>query len=358
MNVRVFISEGVKLGSRVFFCQTKSVVVESCKTRGYFLCGFCFLKAMTAIKETEEREEPVVTRESRTHSSPSSAGSFSSFPSIISNLMKKWGYSIFSTSYSAILPKSVEDIRETHRRRVDRHTAPEMEAKFVILGNTESASDAVEGFRKGGMGPNYLISKGGQCIQLVQEKYMAWAYNFAFWKTDDIQEWGFIPGIGKINELKSYAVSIALEGDGTKEYTESQYTALLSLLSDIKKRWEPRGGLPPWKILSAGEVEQPPQSSPAPGESFDWSRLEEFGFTMNAAGAAVEVETSWTKETLMNRLTEWGYDFGDASHNRGLNYRLRAFRQRYVRKQPIDLTEFTDLDFSTVTELLRLRTGG
>lgn len=312
---------------------------------------------MTAIKETVEQEEPVVTRESRTHSSPSSAGSFSSFPSIISNL-KKWGYSIFPAKKSTKLPRSVEDIRETHRRRVDRHTAPEVEAKFVILGNTESASDAVEGFRKGGMGPHYLISERGQCIQLVQEKYMAWAYNFTFWKTDDIQESGSIPGIGKINELKSYAVSIALEGDGTKEYDESQYTALISLLSDIKKRWEARGGLPPSRILSAGEVEQPPPSSPAPGASFDWSRLEEFGFTMNATGAAVEIETSWTKETLMDRLTEWGYDFGDASHNSGLgfNYRLRAFRQRYVREPPpIDLTELTDLDFSTVTELLRLR---
>ncbi len=314
------------------------------------------LKAMTEIQQTEEQEEPVVTREGRTHSSPSSAGSFSSLPSIISYL-KKWGYSIFHASYSAKTPGSVEDIRETHRRRVDRHTAPEMEAKFVILGNIESASDAVESFRQKGMGPNYLISKGGQCIQLVQEKYMAWCYNFAFWKTDDIQESGFIPGVGKINELKSYAVSIDLEGDGTKEYTEDQYTALISLLSDIKKRWEPRGGLPPWKILSAGEVEQPPPCSPAPGESFNWSRLEDFGFPgfpMNATGA-VEIETSWTKKTLTDRLTEWGYDFGDASHNRGLAYRVRAFRQRYVRKQPFDLTEFTDLDLSAVTELLRLR---
>ena len=182
---------------------------------------------MTAIKETEEREEPVVTRESRTHSSPSSAGSFSSFPSIISNF-QKWGYSIFSAKKSTKLPRSVEDIRETHRRRVDRHTAPEVEAKFVILGNTESASDTVEGFRKGGMGPHYLISETGQCTQLVQEKYMAWAYNFAFWKTDDIQKSGSILGVGKINELKSYAVSIALEGDGIKKYEESQYTALIS----------------------------------------------------------------------------------------------------------------------------------
>ena len=118
------------------------------------------LEAMKAIRKVEQQEEPVVQYTDRPRSSSSSAKSASGILSSVSLLLsslRKWGYSIFPTTLSAKLPDFVEDIRKSHRRRVNRHTAPIEQPRFVILGNTGSAAAAVEDFQKYGMGPHYLI---------------------------------------------------------------------------------------------------------------------------------------------------------------------------------------------------------
>ena len=54
---------------------------------------------------------------------------------------------------------------------------------------------------------------------------MAWDYNLAYCgSTCFIEGDGYMETKGRINELKSYSVSIALEGDGTVEYEEEQQT--------------------------------------------------------------------------------------------------------------------------------------
>jgi len=324
------------------------------------------LEAMKAIRKVEQQEEPVVQYTDRPRSSSSSAKSASGILSSVSLLLsslRKWGYSIFPTTLSAKLPDFVEDIRKSHRRRVNRHTAPIEQPRFVILGNTGSAAAAVEDFQKYGMGPHYLISEKGDCIQLVEEQYMAWCCNFAFWKSANIgtpnDVPNRIPGVGIINELKTYAVSIILEGDGEKPYDDKQYTTLVSLLREIRTRWKEHGGLPPWNVLSAGEVEQRPPECPAPGKSFDWSRLVDEGFTLEVNGAQTTgvPEGLGFKDALQSRLREWGYEFGDSNNNTDLMNRMRAFRHRYIRGQPSDpfQVEFSEQDFRTITELLRLR---
>lgn len=144
-------------------------------------------EVMHAIRESVAQEEPVLQGIDRSSSSNSSVrNSSGSGPSLLSRL-KKWGYSIFSMNLSATLRDSeVEDIRISHRRRVNRHTAPTEHPRFVIIGNTESASAAISDFKTGGMGPHYLILKDGSRRQLVKEKYMAWCYNFAFWESKDV----------------------------------------------------------------------------------------------------------------------------------------------------------------------------
>lgn len=322
-------------------------------------------EVMNTIRERVDQEEPVLQGIDRSSSSNSSVRSSSVSGHSLLSRFKKWGYSIFSMSRSATLGDfEVEDIRISHRRRVNRHTAPIEQPRFVIIGNTESASAAISDFKKGGMGPHYLILKDGSRRQLVKEEYMAWCYNFAFWKSEDVgapeDVPNIYPGVGKINELKTYAVSIVLEGDGTEPYDAKQYATLVSLLTDIKERWAERGGLPAWNVLSAGEVEQPPPANPAPGKGFDWSHqgLVDGGFTL-------QVTTEMTgrpdlgglgfKDALQCRLREWGYEFGDGNDNTCLENRLRAFRHRYVRGQSSGPFEFSEEDFHVVTELLRLR---
>ena len=324
-------------------------------------------EVMHAIRESVDQEEPVLQGIDRSSSSNSSVrNSSGSGPSLLSRL-KKWGYSIFSMNLSATLRDSeVEDIRISHRRRVNRHTAPTEHPRFVIIGNTESASAAISDFKTHGMGPHYLILKDGSRRQLVKEKYMAWCYNFAFWESKDVGAPDDVPntypGVGKINELKTYAVSIVLEGDGSEPYDDKQYATLVSLLTDIKERWAERGGLPAWNVLSAGEVEQPPPACPSPGESFDWSRkgLVDGGFTLEVKGCEMThlPEGLGFKDALQSRLREWGYEFGDGNDNTGLENRLRAFRHRYVRGQSSGPFEFSEEDFHVVTELLRLRSAG
>ena len=94
-------------------------------------------EVMHAIRERVAQEEPVLQGIDRSSSSNSSVrSSFGSGPSLLSRL-KKWGYSIFSMNLSATLRDSeVEDIRISHRRRVNRHTAPTEHPRFVIIGNT------------------------------------------------------------------------------------------------------------------------------------------------------------------------------------------------------------------------------
>lgn len=324
-------------------------------------------EVMHAIRESVDQEEPVLQGIDRSSSSNSSVrNSSGSGPSLLSRL-KKWGYSIFSMNLSATLRDSeVEDIRISHRRRVNRHTAPTEHPRFVIIGNTESASAAISDFKTRGMGPHYLILKDGSRRQLVKEKYMAWCYNFAFWESKDVGAPDDVPntypGVGKINELKTYAVSIVLEGDGSEPYDDKQYATLVSLLTDIKERWAERGGLPAWNVLSAGEVEQPPPACPSPGESFDWSRkgLVDGGFTLEVKGCEMThlLEGLGFKDALQSRLREWGYEFGDGNDNTGLENRLRAFRHRYVRGQSSGPFEFSEEDFHVVIELLRLRSAG
>ena len=317
-------------------------------------------KAMNSITTTVEQEEPDV--QPIGHSCSSNSSVASGFVSSRSGRVS-WGYSIFATGLSAKLPGSVEDIRETHRRRVNRHTAPAEQPRFVILGNTESASVAVQDFQKSGMGPHYIIPKDGACIRLVKEEYMAWCYNFAFWKSKEIGEpedpelQRLKGGVGRINELKSYAVSIVLEGDGRKPYHDSQYNELVKLLTDIKNGWAEHGGLPPWNVLSAAEVEQPPPPPASPGESFDWKKLEKAGFSLKVEKCkpTSTLQGEAFKDALEEALRNWGYEFDCKASNEPLINRVRAFRQRYVRGRQGDPFEFSTSDLGTVNELLRLR---
>ncbi|CAJ1372091.1 unnamed protein product [Effrenium voratum] len=189
------------------------------------------------------------------------------------------GYSVFSAKHTkSISPSSSDqvyrttDIRKDHRRRVNRMTAPVVAPKCIILDSTgdRCAEDVQQDFARRGMGPNYLITKEGRRVLLVEEENMAWDYNLAFWGSGVVDQQGYIPGVGQINELKSYAISIQMESDEGK-FADAQYDALNLLLKDVMARHR----MQPWDVVSAGEVVQPPPKKPQPGPHFEWQRLDE-----------------------------------------------------------------------------------
>ncbi|CAE7838782.1 ampD, partial [Symbiodinium sp. CCMP2592] len=247
-----------------------------------------------AIKQEDEREDPWVSFSRPVGGSfrtirSSSASSISSRSPLLGSTNTR-GYSIFSEKHSpAVSPLDpqdpdqfyeVTDIRKAHRRRVNRMTAPTVGIACIILGSSEgrSAAEVKKDFAVRGMGPNYFISVDGNRTVLVREELCAWDYNLAYWRAEEVKEAGRIPGTGDINEVKSYAVSIALEGDGEEPYREEQYTALISLMKRLIAAYEVKL----WNIVGAGEIMQPPPKAPQPGRQFEWARLETAGCALAA----------------------------------------------------------------------------
>ena len=154
----------------------------------------------------------------------------------------------------------IPDYRKDHRRRVNRMTAPTVELPSrgrqppvcIILGHTRELSykDYIARFTISGMSANYLITTTGRPYLLVAEELMAWDYNLAYWGGSGfVKGDGFLESRGKLNELKSYSISIALELQRQNEYTNAQYEALTRLLREISCRWK----LEPWNVLGADE---------------------------------------------------------------------------------------------------------
>ncbi|CAE7257636.1 unnamed protein product [Symbiodinium sp. CCMP2456] len=123
----------------------------------------------------------------------------------------------------------IPDHRKDHRRRVNRMTAglavelPRPGRKppvCIILGHTRGLGykDYVARFITSGMSANYLITTEGQPYMLVAEELMAWDYNLAYWGGSgfDMGE-GFLESRGRLNELKTYSISIAMELGHQKE---------------------------------------------------------------------------------------------------------------------------------------------
>lgn len=134
----------------------------------------------------------------------------------------------------------MEDYRRDQRLRIDRMDAPQVNVCFIIIGNTQGmpADQKRTQICTNNVGPHYLICEDGTCYNFVDEERMAWLYNDAFWGGDScIRKSGKVPCVGKLNELKSYSISILLEGDGTHtEFTDKQYDILLNLMKKVMDR--------------------------------------------------------------------------------------------------------------------------
>eukprot|EP00435_Cladocopium_sp_Y103_P065880 s821_g27.t4 len=262
-------------------------------------------------------------------SSRASSGSSFSFatPAKWTDLLQ--GYTLMKGSPSSFRESQsskkwqIKDTREDQRRRLNRFTAPTFDPD----------------------GCYYLF---------VKEDLMAWEYNLAYWggSCGVIEGEGNMKGKGQINELKTYAISIALEGSGQRDYTESQYETLIDLMKDLRERWQFRA----WNVLSAAEVVQPPQKEEdaEPGPKFDWRRLTELGLSLDVEEESLQPSDTFEEKELQNKMRDWGYAFG-MDTDEHFRRRLSAFRQRYLQHIDLGGATFSGYDTAAVESLLQQR---
>jgi len=228
---------------------------------------------------------------------------------------------------------TIQDIRCVWRTRIDRLADPPRRvqmAKVLLLTDTEGQShqERIAYFRKTGIGAHLLLHRDGCVTQLVHEDLCAWCGQVAFW--GGLEHSGEIPGIGRVNEVHNYSVSIALEGDGTKcAFTEKQYEALIPLASQLLARFE----IEPWDVVGLSEVCMPPGSFTSPGPFFEWSRLSQHRLALTACshanvGGSGRGDGTVDVDELRALMGEWGYACG--VDEQAFDARVQCFRARYL----------------------------
>jgi len=222
----------------------------------------------------------------------------------------------------------LQDIRYMWRTRIDRLVIESniQQPRILLLTDTEgkSSEETITHFDKTGMGTNYLIHRDGHITQLVDMEFCAWCGNPGFWGT--LEHRAKIQGIGLVNEVHNFAVSVALEGQGTSAaFEEEQYRSLVVLADELITKYNIR----PWDVVSLAEVCVPPDRYRSPGPHFEWSWLEQRGMTLSLRHAQGSLPAELSDKELARSMETWGYCLGDGA--RGLKDRLERFRDRYVQ---------------------------
>jgi len=158
---------------------------------------------------------------------------------------------------------------------------------------------------------HYLIVRDGTIIQLVDERARAWHAGESQW--------------GSSIDLNSASIGVELDNNGREPYAQIQIDALLSLLSDLSRRYRlpaanylghsdvaPRrkvdpGPLFPWRALAAngfGLWCEPPYAEPPPG--FDpMLGLRAIGYDVREPAAAVSAfRLHFTPDEAASELDE------------------------------------------------------
>ena len=100
---------------------------------------------------------------------------------------------------------------------------------------------------------HYLIARGGEVFQLVEEERRAWHAGAGAW--------------GAVRDVNSRSIGIELDNTGAQPFAEPQMVALESLLAGILGRWS----IPPERVIAHSDMA--PARKSDPGARFDWRRL-------------------------------------------------------------------------------------
>lgn len=140
----------------------------------------------------------------------------------------------------------------------------ERRAIIIVIHATEQASvqeslDTLRGSNvHGPVSAHYLIGRDGALYQLVAEHRRAWHAGGGRW--------------GTITDLNSASIGIELDNDGTRDFSEPQFAALLVLLDDLCRRLD----IPRRQVI--GHADLAPRRKMDPGPRFPWRRLAQAGF--------------------------------------------------------------------------------
>ncbi len=107
---------------------------------------------------------------------------------------------------------------------------------------------------------HYLISRGGELFQLVDEAERAWHAGAGQW--------------GDLRDINSRSIGIELDNAGDQPFSEPLMACLETLLRGVLARWS----IPPERVLAHSDTA--PQRKCDPGARFDWRRLARQGLSV------------------------------------------------------------------------------
>ena len=145
---------------------------------------------------------------------------------------------------------------------------------------------------------HYMVEEDGRIFRLVPEERGAWHAGASYWK-----------GERNINGI-SIGIEIVNPGHefGYRPFPDAQVAAVISLITDIRSRWQ----IPDDRIV--GHADVAPGRKDDPGELFPWKRIAQAGHGLWAEAPAApglplaEGEESTAVFALQAGLTRLGYD--------------------------------------------------
>lgn len=169
---------------------------------------------------------------------------------------------------------------------------------------------------------HYLIARGGEVFQMVDEKLRAWHAGAGDW--------------GAVDDINSRSIGIELDNSGAQPFPEPQMAALEALLPQILSRWN----IPPERVIAHSDMA--PARKSDPGARFDWRRLALGGLSVwPDGGTAVAGDPA-----RFRKFAEaFGYNAGHSDETL-----LRAFRLRF---RPGGAGALDALDLRIIGDLAR-----
>jgi N-acetylmuramoyl-L-alanine amidase len=172
---------------------------------------------------------------------------------------------------------------------------------------------------------HYVIGRDGQTHHMLNDYLRAWHGGVARWGSD--------------TDINSNSIGIELDNDGTEPFAEAQITALLRVLSNLKRAYN----IPAANFIGHGDIA--PTRKNDPSALFPWQKLagRGFGLWYDAAVLTDTTAAPFAADSvvdLSNRLTPQvalrviGYD------TRDLPAAISAFKRHFTGTQSgAELTE-------------------
>ena len=149
---------------------------------------------------------------------------------------------------------------------------------------------------------HYVICKDGTVHHILNDYLRAWHAGYSKW--------------GNLNDVNSASIGIEIDNNGFEAFTDEQITALLALLSRLKKNYH---------IATAnfiGHADIAPDRKVDPNVTFPWKKLSEQGFGLWYDEIREPVPTGFNKFQALRII---GYNVKDSVAA------LQAFKRHFLQ---------------------------